>query len=118
MNWVILILGLSSNALASVLVKLAMMSPRKFPSLSDPLGTISNWPFWLGLVLYGTSFLLYAAALERLPLNVVHPVLTAGAVATVAMCSSVIFHEPFHLSTVVGILLVIAGVTLISIRVG
>lgn len=118
MKWLILILGIASNASASVLIKIAIMPPRKFPSLSDPSAAISNWPFWLGLALYGAAFLLYAAALARLPLNVAHPVLTAGAVATVALCSYLIFREPFHWTTVAGILLVIAGVGLITARVG
>jgi multidrug transporter EmrE-like cation transporter len=118
MKWLILIVGMLSNTSASVLVKLAMMPPRKFPSLSDPVGALSNWPFWLGLLLYGVAFLLYAAALARLPLNVAHPVLTAGAVATVAICSYVIFREPFYWTTVTGILLVIGGVALITMRVG
>lgn len=117
MKWLILILGIVSNASASVMVKLSMMAPRKFPSLSDPLGALGNWPFWLGLMLYGAAFLLYAAALARLPLNVAHPVLTAGAVAAVALCSCAIFREPFHWTTVAGVLLVIAGVTLITAHV-
>lgn len=117
MKWLILILGIASNASASVLVKMAMMPPRKFPSLSEPIAALSNWPFWLGLGLYGAAFLLYAAALARLPLNVAHPILTAGAVATVALCSVVIFREPFHWTTAAGIVLVIAGVALITARV-
>ncbi|MFJ2388607.1 MULTISPECIES: DMT family transporter [Pseudomonas] len=117
MKWIILFLGILSNASASVLVKMAMMPPRKFPSLSDPLTAITNWPFWLGLGLYGMAFLLYAAALARLPLNVAHPVLTAGAVATVALSSILIFREPFHWTTAAGVVLVIAGVGLITARV-
>lgn len=118
MKWLILIAGIASNASASILVKMAMMPPRKFPSLGDPMGALSNWPFWLGLLLYGVAFLLYAAALARLPLNVAHPVLTAGAVATVAVCSYMVFREPFYWTTIMGILLVIAGVALITVRVG
>ena len=117
MNGLILMLGILSNASASVLVKMAMMPPRKFPSLGDPLGTLSNWPFWLGLGLYGAAFLLYAAALARLPLNVAQPVLTAGAIATVALLSVLIFRESFHWTTGAGIVLVIAGVALITARV-
>jgi small multidrug resistance pump len=117
MKWLILILGISANASASVLVKMAIMPPRQFPSLAKPMAALTNWPFWLGLALYGTAFLLYAAALARLPLNVAHPVLTSGAVAAVAVLSLLIFHEPFHWTTVVGILLVIAGVFLITSRV-
>lgn len=117
MKWLILVLGIAANASASVLVKLAMMPPRKFPTLSDPMAAWANWPFWLGLCLYGGAFLLYAAALARLPLNVAHPVLTSGAVATVALFSLLIFGEPFHWTTGVGILLVVMGVALITARV-
>lgn len=117
MKWLILLLGIAANASASVLVKMAMLPPRKFPTLTDPLAALSNWPFWLGLSLYGAAFILYAAALARLPLNVAHPVLTAGAVATVSIFSILIFREPFHWTTGAGILLVIAGVALITARV-
>jgi multidrug transporter EmrE-like cation transporter len=117
MQWLILVLGIAANASASILVKLAMLPPRKFPSLADPLAALSNWPFWLGLALYGGAFLLYAAALAKLPLNVAHPVLTSGAIAIVALFSVLIFREPFYWTTGAGILLVIAGVALITARV-
>jgi small multidrug resistance pump len=117
MKWIILLTGIFANASASVLVKIAMMPPRKFPSLLDPIAALGNWPFWLGLGLYGAAFLLYAAALARLPLNVAHPILTSGAVAAVALFSMFLFREPFHWTTVAGILLVIFGVTLITSRV-
>ena len=117
MKWLILIFGIASNASASVLVKFAMMPPRKFPTLSDPMSALTNWPFWLGLGLYGAAFLLYAAALARLPLNVAQPVLTSGAIAAVTLFSILVFREPFHWTTGAGIVLVIAGVALITARV-
>lgn len=117
MKWLILLSGIFCNASASVLVKMAMLAPRQFPSLAAPMAALSNWPFWLGLGLYGGAFLLYAAALGRLPLNVAHPVLTAGAIATVALSSALIFREPFYWTTIVGIVLVVAGVALITVRV-
>jgi small multidrug resistance pump len=117
MKWLILLLGIATNASASVLIKLAMVPPRQFPSLAQPMAALTNWPFWLGLGLYGAAFLLYAAALARLPLNIAHPVLTCGAVAAVAVMSMVVFREPFHWTTVLGICLVIAGVVLITSRV-
>ncbi|MDF3238297.1 multidrug transporter [Pseudomonas veronii] len=116
-KWLVLIFGILSNASASVLVKMAMMPPRKFPSLNDPIAALSNWPFWLGLALYGCAFLFYAGALARLPLNIAHPVLTAGAIATVALCSVLFFRESFHWTTGAGIVLVIIGVGLITARV-
>lgn len=117
MKWLILILGIFSNASASVLVKMAMQPPRRFPSLNDPAAALTNWPFWLGLTLYGGAFLLYAAALSRLPLNVAHPVLTSGAIATVALASVAFFREPLYWTTVAGIFFVMVGVALITLRV-
>lgn len=116
MKWLILFLGIASNALASVLIKVAISAPRQFPSFADPMAALTNWPFWMGLALYGSAFLLYAAALAYLPLNVAHPILTSGAIASVALLSMVLFREPFPWTTGAGILLVIAGVILISLR--
>ena len=116
MKWFILISGIASNACASVLIKLAMLAPRKFPSLQDPTAALTNWPFWLGLAMYGGAFLLYAAALSRLPLNIAHPVLTSGAIATVALSSVLVFQEPFQWTTGVGIGLIIAGVALLTMH--
>jgi multidrug transporter EmrE-like cation transporter len=114
LKWLILILGIACNASASVLIKMAMMPPRKFPSLADPLASLTNWPFWLGLALYGGAFVLYAASLAVLPLNIAHPVLTTGAVAAVAILSVVVFNETFHWTTILGVAFVIVGVALIT----
>jgi small multidrug resistance pump len=116
MNWLILLLGVAANSTASVLIKVSMTPPRTFPVWRDPLASLGNWPFWLGLALYGSTFVLYAVALTRLPLNVAHPVFTSGAVLGVALCSVLIFREPMPWTTVVGILLVIIGVVLITTR--
>ena len=117
MKWLIVLLGIAANASASLLIKFAMLPPRSFPSLAKPAEALVNWPFWLGLVLYGVAFLLYALALTKLPLNVAHPILTSGAIAAVALLSVLLLHEPFHWNTAAGVALVIFGVVLISHRV-
>ncbi|RZN20442.1 MULTISPECIES: EamA family transporter [unclassified Escherichia] len=117
MKWLILILGIFSNASASVLIKLAITPPRRLPSLAEPLAALANWPLWLGIFLYGIAFLLYAVALAFLPLNVAHPILTSGAIACVALFSVIIFREPVYWSTITGILLVMSGVALITLKV-
>ena len=115
MKWLILVVGILVNASASILIKIAMTPPRKLPTLQDPLSLFQNWPLLLGLFLYGTAFLAYAAALARLPLNVAHPILTAGAVATVALASAFILRETFPWTSIIGIILVALGVGLISL---
>ncbi|WP_323029275.1 DMT family transporter [Castellaniella defragrans] len=116
MKWLIVLLGILANTLASVLVKYATTPPRRLPVLSGPLAALSNWPFWLSLLCYGAAFVLYALALTRLPLHVVHPILTAGAIATVALLSGLLFQEQFQWTTLLGIGLVMAGVVLITVQ--
>jgi len=117
MKWLILLLGIAANASASVLIKMAVMPPRQLPTWREPLALLHNLPLLAGIALYGAAFVLYAVALTKLPLNVAHPLLTAGAIASVAVLSVVLFREPFHWSTGAGLLLIIAGVFLISHRV-
>jgi multidrug transporter EmrE-like cation transporter len=67
--------------------------------------------------LFGVAFLLYAAALTRLPLNVAHPLLTAGAISAVAVSSFLLFRETFYWTTIAGIALILLGVVLVTLRV-
>lgn len=117
MKWLILALGILCSAAASVLVKIAITAPRQFPSLADPAAAVRNWPFWVGLTLYGGAFLLYSASLARLPLNVAHPIMTAGAIALVACLSVALFRESLPWTTLAGIGLIVSGVFLITVHV-
>ena len=115
MKWLLIIFGILSNVFASVLIKVAMMPPRKIPSLKDPWSLITNIPLWSGLFLYGMAFVLYAAALRFFPLHVAHPVLTSGAIAGVALLLVGMVRETPALVTVAGVLLIVAGVVMISV---
>lgn len=116
MKWVILILGIASNASASVLIKMAMMPPRVFPTFSN---LFQFWKIglfaWSGTVRVRIFTLL--SIFDTAPLNIAHPILTSGAVATVALFSVLIFGEPFHWTTGIGIIFVLTGVIMITLKV-
>lgn len=116
MKWVILLAGIAANASASILIKVAVTQPRTMPSLSDINAALHNWPFWLGLFFYGLALLLYTAALAKLPLNIAHPILTSGAITSVAVASYFFFKEEISTATLTGIGFVIVGVILISLQ--
>lgn len=117
MNWInvaIVVAGILSNASASVLIKVAMRTIPTSPAMLWQLAT--NWILLLGIFLYGCAFVLYAAALSRLPLNVAHPILTAGAIGAVACASAFLLGETFRWNTIVGLILVSTGVVFISLN--
>lgn len=112
-TFLLVVFGIVSNAAASVLIKYAMMPERKI-SISEPLSIILNIPLWTGLMFYGIAFVLYALTLQRLPLNVTHPVLTCGAISMVAVLSVILFGESFTVTKITGVVMVAVGVILIS----
>ena len=114
MKWLVLLLGIASNASASLLIKLALQPPFRLPSLTAPLSTLENWPLLLGIFLYGSAFVLYAIALKFFPLNVAHPTLTSGAIASVAVISVVVLGESFRPAMIAGLGFIVVGVILLT----
>ncbi len=115
MKWFILIFGILSNVLASVLVKIAGQKHDLVAGAKEPLQLLFNIPLVSGVVLYGVAFILYALALQKFPLSFAHPVLTSGAILGVALFSLLFFNEPFGFTKWIGFFLVIVGVVLISV---
>jgi small multidrug resistance pump len=114
MRWLTLLLGIASNASASLLIKLALQPPHQLPSLEDPWAAFQNWPLMAGLAFYGSAFVLYAVALKFFPLNIAHPTLTSGAIACVAIFSVVILGEALRLTMLAGLGFIVLGVILLT----
>ena len=108
MKWLPVILGSLCNAAASVMAKTAPPL-----TLSPPLAVLSNWRLMVAIALYGAAFVLYTMALQRLPLNVAHPVSTAGAIVLVGLCSALLFGEAFSLARIAGYVLLFGGICLL-----
>jgi len=115
MKWLILLFGIVSNALASVLIKVSITS-KSFLSFTNIKDSLENWPFWLGIFFYLLTFLLYTWSLSKFPLNIAHPTITTGSVALVALISFFYFKESLNILNMIGIILVIIGVFLITFK--
>lgn len=107
MNYLIILSLILVNAVASVLVKVG--SSRDYYSF---LGL--NKYYLLGLFFYGISFILFAWALKRLPINLVHPVATSGTILFVALLAYFVLDETFNIQKILGIILTLIGITLIT----
>jgi small multidrug resistance pump len=115
MRWLFLLLGIASNSSASLLIKLALQSPRGTSSFHATFSNIHKWPFIVGILLYATALIFYALSLKYFPLNIAHPVLTSGAIATVAFLSVVVLGEPLRPLTLIALMFITFGVILLAI---
>jgi multidrug transporter EmrE-like cation transporter len=114
MRWLFLLLGIASNSSASLLIKLALQSPRGMSSFQSTFINIHKWPFIAGILLYATALIFYAVSLKYFPLNIAHPVLTSGAIASVALLSVVVLGEPLRPLTLIALMFITFGVILLA----
>jgi multidrug transporter EmrE-like cation transporter len=74
---------------------------------------VSNIPIMTGLLLYGTSFILWVKVLSKLDLSYAYPLVSLGYVMIV-LFSYFFFHESITAFRLLGICLIIAGVLVVA----
>jgi len=68
----------------------------------------------LGALSYGASFVLWLVVLARVPLSVAYPVAVGTTIAVSTLFAWLLLREPVSLRMLVGLVLIVAGVTLVS----
>lgn len=113
-----LVIGLYVLATASALVVLKLGAKAGAPAefIGGKLHLNLNPYVFTGIVLYGTSFLLYIYLISKYDLGYIIPLTTALVYALIFVASFVIFHEVFTLLKVIGIVLIIAGLVLLNLK--
>ena len=118
-TWALILTGVGLNAAAQLLLKVATRPLAHFSDFglqtlrlsAVSLGT--SLPFWVGMLCYGTSLLVWLAALSKAPVSTAYPMLSLGYIA-VAAASVLWLGETLSPAKVLGIALICAGVVLVS----
>jgi len=69
----------------------------------------------LGLTLGGINVLFFTKALKGIQLNVAYPVFSGACILSIALISSFIFGERISAANIAGAVVVVIGITLLSI---
>ena len=80
-------------------------------------GELARGPVLLALVgalSYGASFVLWLVVLARVPLSVAYPIAVGVAIAFSTLFAWLLLREPISLRMLLGIVLIVAGVALVS----
>ncbi|BDG37545.1 EamA family transporter [Saccharococcus caldoxylosilyticus] len=113
-NFVLILLNTVILVAGQFLWKYGMM---KTTFKLDPLSIIKILfsPFiFSGLVMYGFATILWLFILSRVPLSVAYPVQSIAYVLAV-FGAYFVFHEPLSPTKIIGVILIILGVSLIGI---
>ncbi len=114
MGYLLLVLALSLNAAANVLMKLGA---DQLPAWGDPgmVKSLLGNPYLItGVFLFALNVAFYVSALTRLNLSVAYPVMMAGGVLVVLCISILLLREPFTMLQLVGSACLVSGIVLVT----
>lgn len=74
---------------------------------------ITNWPLFLGIVIYGLAFVTIITAFKYGEVTVLYPIVATSYII-VTFFALFIFQEPISMLKWTGVLIIFAGVTLVG----
>ncbi|MDX1976808.1 MAG: SMR family transporter [Pseudanabaenaceae cyanobacterium bins.68] len=108
--WLMVLIAAVNNAMGSLLLK----KSRLVASEPGILGLfLSPW-FWAGLMFYGMNVVIFAKALERLPVSVAYPVLAGVGFALIAIAGGFFFRERLEIGQWMGMGIILTGIILVA----
>ena len=109
--WILICFAAVNNSLAAVLLKRSQFGA---PPGSN-LASLMFSPWFIGaLVFYGANVLLFAKALERLPVSTVYPIYAGLAFGLVAIAGRYFFGERLDFGQYVGLAIILTGIIVTS----
>jgi multidrug transporter EmrE-like cation transporter len=108
--WSLLFIAAFNNSLGSLFLKKSRLAASD-PSLLSLL--FSPW-FIAGLCIYGINVVLFAKALEKLPVSQAYPVFAGLGFGLIALAGNYFFGERFTLQQWVGLALIFSGIIIMS----
>jgi multidrug transporter EmrE-like cation transporter len=102
-------LMISFTVAANVLLKVGAM----VPAAERTIMGVCDWRTLLGFAFFGTSAIVYSGVLQWLPLNVAQSIAASQFVAVI-LASALILAEPIPVVRLVGIVLIVAGIAVVS----
>ena len=108
-GWLMLVVSIALNVAGNLLVK-------TFSARTDIRGVLDylSLPFILGIGAFGLGVVFYGRALRDIPIVVAYPVQVGTCVLAIAIVAVTVFGEKFGAQTLVGIVLVMAGIAVLS----
>jgi len=116
MGYLFLVLALTLNATANILLK---VGAGRLGDLGEPgalARLLTNYHLLAGLALFALNVVFYAAALTRLNLSVAYPVMMAGGIVIVVSVAILVLRETVSAPQVVGLVLLVVGIVLVTQR--
>ncbi len=115
MKIIYIILYLLFSVAGLVLIKLGA-DGTKIGFSKELLEMTFNWKLLVGFLSYVISFLLYTVVISKFNLSYIYPILTAIMFVLVMLSSAFIVKEGISTSQIVGVIIIIIGVIVTTLK--
>ena len=78
--------------------------------------TLLSFDFIAGMALFGSGFLLWLYILRSYPLSIAFPIAAGSLVFATQLFGVLVLREPFTMTHGLGIVLIVAGIALVSVN--
>ena len=118
-GWVLLLASAGMTIAANLLLRSGLDRAGGFAKsvaeIPNALLRLINQPlFDLGFILYGLAALVWFQVIATEPLSMAYPLLVSVTFLFVTLGAVIIFHEPFTLRKVVGLVIILFGIYIIG----
>jgi multidrug transporter EmrE-like cation transporter len=108
--WLLILAAGVNSMIGNMLLKQSRIAGGSSPFVEQ---LVSPW-FIGGLLFYAVNVVLFAKALDRLPVSAAYPVLAASGFALLAIASAIVFGERLSIAQYVGLGVTLAGIALLA----
>ncbi len=115
MSYIILILAITFNAVANILMKVGMLKEKQGTNLVDLLlNMLLNPVLIVGIICFAIGLAAYCFVLTKLNLSVAYPIMTSVGYVIVIIASWLFLKETITLIQIAGFTFIIAGVWMVA----
>ena len=114
MNWIILGIAISLNALANILIKVGVMDRGGKFTIEMVTKVITSPAIIGGIVSFAIALVAYGYVLTRMNLSIAYPLMTSVGFIIVTLTSWLFLKEPITLVHTIGLLFILSGVWMVA----
>jgi multidrug transporter EmrE-like cation transporter len=115
MSYIILILAITFNAVANILMKVGMLRERPATNLMSVIISVILNPVLIGgIICFALGLAAYCYVLTKLNLSVAYPIMTSVGYVIVIIASWLFLKETITVIQVAGFAFIIAGVWMVA----
>ncbi|WP_309235867.1 MULTISPECIES: DMT family transporter [Planktothrix] len=109
-SWSLVLIAAMNTGIGNLLLKKSRLEAPD-PSILTLL--LSPW-FMAAILVYGINLIVFAKALDRLPVSIAYPVFAAIGFSLVALMGSLFLGERVGLNQMIGLSFIVAGIVIMS----